>query len=84
MLWTVRLLWLSGDRFYFNCYCHWSLIVLWNGNGTASFLHSREGVVQGEPLAIITYGINILPLINNPNGRYLTSISLGMLMKTEL
>ena len=43
----------------------WSLLVLRNGNGTASFLHSREGVTQRDNLAIITYGIGILPFIKN-------------------
>ena len=41
MLWTVWHLWTSGARFVFNCYCHWSLLVLRNGNGTDSILHSR-------------------------------------------
>ena len=41
MLWTVRKLWLPGARFVFNCYFHWSLLVLWNGNGMASFMHSK-------------------------------------------
>ena len=36
-----------------------------NGNGAASFLHSREGRTQGDPLAIIAYGIVILPFIKN-------------------
>ena len=37
MLWAVFHLWLYGARFYFNCYCHWSLIILRNGNGKAKF-----------------------------------------------
>ena len=36
-----------------------------NVNRTASFMHSREGVMQGGPLAMIAYGISILPLIDN-------------------
>ena len=31
----------------------------------ASILHSREGVTQGGPVAMIAYGIRILPIINN-------------------
>ena len=31
----------------------------------ASILHSREGVTQRGPLAMIAYGIGILPLIKN-------------------
>ena len=65
MLWTVQHLWLSGDCFFFNWYRHWSLLVLRNVNGTASILNSREGVTQGGPLAMIVYGIGILPLIKN-------------------
>ena len=32
-------------------------------NGTASFLHSREGVKQGDSIAMIAYRIEIIPLI---------------------
>ena len=31
----------------------------------ASFLHSKEGVSQGDPFTMIAYGIGILPLIKN-------------------
>ena len=65
MLWKVRHLWPSGARFVFNCYCHWSSLVLRNRNGAASFLHSREGVTQGDPLSMVSYCIGIPPLIKN-------------------
>ena len=29
------------------------------------FLHSNEGVTQGDPLALIAYGIGVLPLIKD-------------------
>ena len=41
------------------------MIVLGNRNGTASFLHSKEVVMQVNPLAMIAYEIGILPLIKN-------------------
>ena len=65
MLWTAIHLYPSVASFAFNCYRHWSSLFLRNGNGTASFLHSKEGVTQGGPLAMITYRIGILPLIKN-------------------
>ena len=63
MMCTVRHLRPPGARFFFNCYCHWSSLVLRDGNGTASFLHSKEGMTQGYTLAMILYGIGILLLI---------------------
>ena len=65
MLWIVRHVWPSGARFVFNFYHQFSLLALWNGNGTASILHSREGVTQGGTLAMIVYRIGILQLIKN-------------------
>jgi hypothetical protein len=48
MLWTVRHEWPSGARFTFNCYKHWGTLVIRNNNGT--FICSKEGVTQGDPL----------------------------------
>ena len=63
MLWAVCHLWPSIYRFVLQFYCHWLLLVFLNRNGTNSFLHSREGVKQWDPLENIAYGIDILPLI---------------------
>ena len=65
VLWTVQNVWPYGACFVFNWYCHWSSLVLWNGNWAASFLHSREEGAQVGALAMVTYGIGILPLIKN-------------------
>ena len=54
-----------GARFVSNCYHHWSLLILRNGNGTAIFLHTSEGVMQGGYLTMFAYSIGILPLIKN-------------------
>ena len=65
-LWTVRHLWPSGARFAFNCYRHWSIMVVrTTGNTTMAviIIHSQEGVTQGCPLAMIIYGIGNLPLV---------------------
>ena len=44
MLFMVWYLWPPGDRIFLKCYRHWSSLVLRNGNGTVSILHSMEGV----------------------------------------
>ena len=63
MLWAVRHEWPSGAQFTFNCYRHWATLVVRNTeDGSGHFLHSKEGVTQGDPLAMIDYGIGVLPL----------------------
>ena len=32
-------------------------------DGSGHFLHSKKGVTQGDPLAMIAYGIGVIPLI---------------------
>ena len=64
MLWAIRHKWTSGAQFTYNCYHHWATLVVRNTeDGSGHFLHSKEGVTQGDPLAMITYGIRVLPLI---------------------
>ena len=64
MLWAVRHKWPSGARFTYNCYRHWATLVVRNTeDGSVHFLHSKEGVTQGDPLAMIAYGIGVLHLI---------------------
>ena len=65
MLWEVRHDWPSGAQFSFNCYRHWSTLVTRADNGNGHFLHRKEGVNQGDPLAMVTYGLGIPPLIQN-------------------
>ena len=64
MLWAVQHEWPSGAQFTFNCYRYWATLVFRDiGDGSGQFLHSKEGVTHGDPLAMITYGIGVLPLI---------------------
>jgi hypothetical protein len=65
MLWTVRHKWPSGARFTFNCYRHWSALVVRFPQGHAYTIFSREGVTQGDPLAMVAYGLLLLPLIRD-------------------
>ena len=39
------------------------LVVRYIGDGSGHFLHRKEGVTQGDPLAMISYVIGVLPLI---------------------
>ena len=62
-LWAVCHKWPSGTRFAFNCYRHWSTLGIREGDGTGHLINIKEGVNQGDPLAMIKYGLGILPLI---------------------
>ena len=64
MLWAVRHERPSGAQFPFNCYRHWStLVVRDTGDGSGHFFNRKEGVTQGDPLTMIAYVIGVLPLI---------------------
>ena len=62
MLWNIRHLWPKGSRFAFNCYRHEVMLVFQNPGKEATILWSKEGVTQGDPMAMMLYGIAILPL----------------------
>ena len=63
MLWDVPYEWHSGAQFIFNCYFQWDNLVVREVDVSGYFLNSKEGVSQGATLAMINYGIGILPLI---------------------
>ena len=63
ILWEIRHEYPSGVWFSINCYRHWATLLIRAGNETGHFLLRKEGVTQGDTLAIIIYGIGILPLI---------------------
>ena len=63
MLWNVYHLWPAGARFAFNCYCFANLLLCRSNSGEALQMWSKEGQIQGDPLAMFLYGIGILPLI---------------------
>ena len=64
MIWAVQYEWPGGAQFNFNCYRHWAtLVVRDTADGSGHFLHSKEGMTQGDPLAMIAYVIGVLSLI---------------------
>jgi len=63
MLWVVCHEWPSGAQFCFNTYHHWSTLVIHHHNSTGHYLYSQEGVTQGDPVAMVAYGLSTLPLI---------------------
>ena len=63
MMWAVRFECPSVARFTLNCYRHWARLVIRAGDGTGHLIFSKEGATQGDPLAMVTYGLKIPPLI---------------------
>ena len=50
LLWDSWHEWPSGTQFTFNCYRHWATLVVRDTGGVSGhFLHSKEGVTQGDP-----------------------------------
>jgi hypothetical protein len=62
MLWTTRHRWANGALFAFNCYRHAATLILRRQGGSCEILLSREGVTQGDPLAMVLYGLALTPL----------------------
>ena len=58
-LWNARVLWSRCSKFLFNSYRGYALLII---AGSKESLLSREGVTQGDPLAMLFYGLAILPL----------------------
>ena len=64
MLWVIMHKWPSGACFVFNIYRHQSVLVVIGECGKRTiFLVSSEGPTQGCPLAGLSYGILLPPLI---------------------
>ena len=47
---------------FFNTYRGWSVLVL---RSSSTYLYSKEGVTQGDPLPMFIYAIGTLPLIRS-------------------
>ena len=63
MLWTVAHRWPQASRFAFNCYRHFSqLVIRVPGDRTPTKILSKEGVTQGDPMAMPLYGISVAVL----------------------
>jgi len=58
----ARVLWPRCVHLLFNTYRGWSVLVL---SGSSTFLHSKEGVTQGDPLSMFMYAIRTSPLIHS-------------------
>ena len=65
-LWNVRILWPRCSRFLFNTYRGYAPLIF---AGTTELLFSCEGTTQGDPLAMLFYGVSLMPLIESLKDR---------------
>jgi hypothetical protein len=65
VLWVVQHEWPSGCRFVFNSYRHWTTLIIRSSQGAdfTIFLLSRKGVTPGCLLAMVAFGLAVVPLI---------------------
>ena len=68
MIWTVFHLWLS--RAHFKFLSELVIVSPKNGNGMASFLQSKNAMIQGDPITMVAYGIVILLTIKKPKAEF--------------
>eukprot|EP00956_Cyclotella_meneghiniana_P019771 scaffold34349_cov35-Cyclotella_meneghiniana.AAC.1 len=63
MFWNIRHRWPSGARFAFNSYRHNLTLVVRTSDAEAAYwVEGQEGLSQGDPLAMLLYGIALMPL----------------------
>ena len=62
MLWTVRHRCPRLATYSFNRYRHQIRLICRQPGGEPEIILSQEGVTQGDPLAMVLYGIALLPL----------------------
>ena len=65
-LWNARILWPRCSRFLFNTYKGYAPLIV---AGTTELLFSSEGTTQGDPLAMLFYGVSLMPLIESLKDR---------------
>ena len=64
MMWTVRHQWTARARFVLNLNRNLAQLLLRQPGEPAVTILSREGVNQGDPLLMVLYGINLIPLVD--------------------
>jgi hypothetical protein len=63
MLWNVGHQWPKGSRLACNSYRHFNIFIVRKGTGAPAFqIFGEEGLSQGDPLAMVLYGVALMPL----------------------